>query len=436
MSEWVGAVMRPPRLRFDPAIPSRADHRPYQGLRKYGAYSMGDHPTSRTPFLLVYPTTHRPHARLLRDRLLGGSGNYPGYQRLFGLPAGFEPNVEELELPALPTSLGDSARIFREHLAEWERVRQEDPVLALVVHPHSDRWETDSPYYAAKAFFGRLAVPTQMVTQELLRDDQRLGWSLANIALASFAKLGGRPWVVDARGDDADLVVGVGRADIRSGDARRRIFGYAVSVISNGSYVDTASFPPAGDESEYQDRLTDAIYETLSQKLEMDEPPSRVVIHLAKRTGRTEVEAAQHAIARSGYSTLPTAFLRIDDSSLFEFMDGSEATYAAPKGLAVRLSETRALVQTEGASNLGPARRPLLLELDRRSTVDPQELGGLTLQVFRLAHANWRGLNARSKPVTLLYGEQLAELVGYLAEANEWDPATMKPEVRRRPWFL
>jgi hypothetical protein len=436
MSEWVGSIMRPPRLRFDPAIPSRAHHHPYQGLRQFGAYSLGDHPVGPTRLLLVYPQTHRQHAELLTERFFGGAGNYPGYARLFGLPAEFQPTIETLELPTLSTNLSQSAQIVRDQLAEWERSRQEDPVLAFVVHPHSDRWEVDSPYYAAKSFFGRLAIATQMVTQELLRDDRRLGWSLANIALASFAKLGGRPWVVDARGDDADIVVGVGRADVRSGGARRRIFGYAVAFISNGSYLDTASFPPAVDESEYQGRLTDAIHETLTQQLQIDQPPARVVIHLAKRTGRTEVEAAQSAIARAGYGTLPTAFLRVDDSSLYEFMDGGQATYAAPKGLAVRLGTRRALVQTEGASSLGPARRPLLIELDQRSGTDASELGRLTLQVFRLAHANWRGFNSRSKPVTLFYGEQLAELVGYLVEANEWDPATLKPELRRRPWFL
>ena len=34
--------------------------------------------------MIVYPSTHKPHAELLRDRLFAGSGNYPGYARLFG----------------------------------------------------------------------------------------------------------------------------------------------------------------------------------------------------------------------------------------------------------------------------------------------------------------------------------------------------------------
>ncbi|MDQ2759594.1 MAG: hypothetical protein M3Y17_03925 [Actinomycetota bacterium] len=40
------------------------------------------------------------------------------------------------------------------------------------------------------------------------------------------------------------------------------------------------------------------------------------------------------------------------------------------------------------------------MELDERSTVGPDDFGGLVLEVFRLGHANWRGFNARSKPVS------------------------------------
>jgi hypothetical protein len=45
-------------------------------------------------------------------------------------------------------------------------------------------------------------------------------------------------------------------------------------------------------------------------------------------------------------------------------------------------------------------------------------------QVFRLAHATWRGFTARSKPATLVYGEQLAGLVGHLADVQLRIPIT------------
>lgn len=144
---------------------------------------------------------------------------------------------------------------------DWNsRSRADDPKLALVLVPHSERWETERPYYEAKALFARLGIPTQMVTSELMQDDREFGWSIANIALAAFAKLGGVPWVVESPLGDHDLIIGVGRADIRDANsAVRRIFGYAMSFTSNGLYRQNWSFTPAASEDTYLERLEEAI---------------------------------------------------------------------------------------------------------------------------------------------------------------------------------
>ncbi len=433
---WTATKMKDPQLRFDAAIPSRSDTRAYQGLRAYGAYNIKG--LERAPrLLLAYPSAVHQEAERFGNKLLTGSGNYPGFTRMFGLPAEREPEVERLALP-VGTQAHDIQRL-KLALERWAaQPRDHEPDLALVIVPHTDRWETDTPYYVAKEFFAARGTPSQMVTLQLLHDTGRLGWSLANIALGTFAKLGGVPWVVDARGDDADLVIGVGRADVQDGNGgRRRTFGYAVAFVSNGAYLSTHSFPPAADDGDYERQLTAAIRSALCERISPDVPqPSRVVVHLAKRTGEREVRAAQAALQEAGMQDLPVAFLRVDDSSLFEFLDGSQPTFAPPKGLTLRLGERRALLQVETVTNHGPARRPLLIELDTRSTVGPDDFGALVQQVFRLGHANWRGFNARSKPVTLLYGERLAELVGYMNQRGEWNPATMHADLRSRPWFL
>ena len=206
--------------------------------------------------------------------------------------------------------------------------------------------------------------------------------------------------------------------------------------MSNGSYLATHSRPPAVEEATYEQRLTEAITEALQEGGGSDVAPKRIVIHLARRTGQRELRAAQNALAAAGMQDVPVAFLRIDDTSLFEFLDGTDKRYAPPKGLILRLGERRALLQVETITAYGPARRPLLVELDERSTVGPDDFGSLALQVYRLGHANWRGFNARSKPVTLLYGERLAELVGYLTQRGEWNPSAMSADLRHRPWFL
>jgi hypothetical protein len=116
--------------------------------------------------------------------------------------------------------------------------------------------------------------------------------------------------------------------------------------------------------------------------------------------------------------------------------DGHTDTFAPPKGIIVRFGERKTLLQTEGLTPVGVPSGPLLIELDERSDVGPEALDELASQTFRLAHANWRGFNARSQPVTLVYGELLARLVGYLEEVATWDPSLLRSELRERPWFL
>jgi argonaute-like protein implicated in RNA metabolism and viral defense len=268
-----------------------------------------------------------------------------------------------------------------------------------------------------------------------LSNEREFTWSVANIALASFAKLGGVPWTLDAPSEERDLVIGVGRADVRRPEGPHRIFGYAVTFISNGVYRHTWSFTPAADESTYLERLEDALVTALEADREYDERVTRVVVHLTKHTGRREIDAVRRAKERANVS-LPTVFLRLDDSTLFDIADGREDTFAPPKGLLVKVAQRQRLLQAEGLGPLGPPEGPLLIELDERSDVGPEALDGLAAQAFRLAHANWRAFNARSQPVTVVYGELLAKLVGYLEEVETWDPTLLRGELRNRPWFL
>jgi Piwi domain len=333
-------------------------------------------------------------------------------------------------------TIASAAIAYRNAISEWNsRSRTADPKLALVLVPRSERWETERPYYEAKAAFARLGVPTQMVTAELLDNEREFSWSVANIALAVFAKLGGIPWVVESPPSDNDLIIGVGRSDIRGKDGVRRSFGYALSFTSNGVYRQTWSFSPVADEDAYSARLQQAIEGALRSTDSVDEPFDRLVIHLGKKTGRKEASAAKQALAAVNLD-IPIALLRLDDTSLYDVADGRTDTFAPPNGILLRIGQRQALLQTEGLSALGPPYGPLLMELDTKSDVSTDRLDDLAAQTFRLAHANWRGFNARSQPVTLVYGEILARLVGYLEEVPTWDATLLRNELRDRPWFL
>ena len=83
----------------------------------------------------------------------------------------------------------------------------------------------DNPYYWGKNLFFLHQVPVQDFTIELLdQNDYLLGYSLNNMALASYAKMGGVPWLLKSSPTlSHELVVGIGSANIgkERGDNQR-----------------------------------------------------------------------------------------------------------------------------------------------------------------------------------------------------------------------
>jgi hypothetical protein len=434
VSSVPGWLSPPVTLRFSPDIPSRTGRQAFNALRQHGPYDNSQLSLSPGGLLFVFPASEQLLARKLAKALVDGIGSYPGFAKLFRVDVATSDVLTSLKIDAPTTDLAVAGKSYRDAIAERSvSDAYADPELAIVLVPRTERFETQTPYYEAKAAFASLAIPTQMVSAELLRDESQFQWSVANIALAIFAKLGGIPWTVEAPAADNDLIVGVGRADVGRAGGRERHFGYAVTFVSNGIYRQTWSFTPTADDHRYEARLEEAVRGAL--EADLDHPPDRLIVHLAKKSGRREIRAAERAMKSCGMD-VPVAFLRLDDSSLHDTADTAQATFAPPKGLVVKLGPRRALLQAEGLGALGPPDGPLLIELDERSTVDLDDFDSLVGQVFRLAHANWRGFNAQSKPATLVYGEQLASLVGHLQDVESWNPALLRSDLRSRPWFL
>lgn len=424
-----------PRLSFSKDVPSHVNADAWKGLNQYGPFDNSRVQLREKSVLFVFPEQMLQLARKLA-RGLEGHGGFRGVHQMFRVPFDGK-TMTHYSFKADFSSPTTAAESYRQAILDWNSDAPPDqPLVALVLIPHSERWDTDRPYYEAKAAFAQLGIPTQMVTSELLENESQFTWSIANIALAMFAKLGGTPWLVEVPSGDDDLIIGIGRAEVRRDMGRKRVFGYALSFASNGYYQSATFFKPVASEDEYETRLREAVSGSIKRAIEeTDELPRRLVLHLGKKTGKREIDAVQAATHEAGVD-IPAAFLRIDDSSNYDLADGRKDTLAPPKGLAVRLGPRRVLLQADGLTGLGPPDGPLLIELNERSTVDASDLEGLVAQAFRLGHANWRAFNARSRPMTLVYGEILAELVGYLEEVETWNSDFLHNVIRDRPWFL
>jgi len=88
---------------------------------------------------------------------------------MFRVPVATGQALKSLPVAADLTDLSAAASAYRDSIGAWSaQQRDADPLLALVLVPHSERWQTDRPYYEAKAAFANLGIPSQMVTTELV----------------------------------------------------------------------------------------------------------------------------------------------------------------------------------------------------------------------------------------------------------------------------
>jgi hypothetical protein len=76
-------ILRLPKLLFDPAIPSRNETRPYQGILKYGPFDISRVDIPDHAILFVFPESLRASARKLVLALRDGHQAFPGFSRMF-----------------------------------------------------------------------------------------------------------------------------------------------------------------------------------------------------------------------------------------------------------------------------------------------------------------------------------------------------------------
>src|SRR5436190_1876331 len=143
MSVLDARMLRPPRLSFDPAIPSRVSDQAYQGLRKYGPFEASRVNLASQSVIFVFPESLRIPARKLVMALRDGYRTFPGFSQMFRTSFTND-HVESLVVQCDFSSLSTAARRYQEAIAEWNsKPRCTDPKLAIVLVPQSERWETD-----------------------------------------------------------------------------------------------------------------------------------------------------------------------------------------------------------------------------------------------------------------------------------------------------
>lgn len=111
----------------------------------------------------------------------------------------------------------------------------------MILDEHADLPDAESPYLQSKALLLLAGVPAQEVRLSTITQAQyQLQFTLQNIAIALYAKMGGTPWTVDHDLTISDeLVIGLGIVEVSGSrvEKRQRFVGITTVFRGDGNYL-------------------------------------------------------------------------------------------------------------------------------------------------------------------------------------------------------
>ena len=313
-----------------------------------------------------------------------------------------------------------------------------------------------NPYYGTKAMLLKNHVAVQNFRLETMQQDPRgLVFTMNQMSLASYAKLGGRPWLLGTEQTVAhELVIGVGShvaSDSRIGGGTRHV-GITTVFSSDGGYhlSERTNVVPFED---YSAALAETLKGTIIRVRDEDNWKStdrvRLIFHMFKPAKDVEADAIKAAVEGLDLDNVTYAFLHIAPSHPFVILDRNQkgqSPYAPKKGILgptrgvhLKLGNYESLVVFSGASELKQETdglpRACLLKLHRNSTFG--DMTYLARQAFNFTAHSWRIMSPEPFPITIKYSDLVAERLTGLKQVPGWDDDAVKfREIGRTPWFL
>ncbi|MGB9760309.1 MAG: Piwi domain-containing protein [Brevinematia bacterium] len=414
-------ILDPPLLRFNYALPTAISRSSLNGILQFGPYDKDVFPKSGIKLAIIYPLIREKEVESFVQSFVNGLGVYPGFERLFRISVDrFEKySVEDLTLEA--------------HGEALKKVVTRDYDIVFVIV----EVESSSLYSLIKTVLLGNGIPCQVIrSTTLLKENEQLQWILGNIALSTYAKVGGTPWVIEAS-EKPEIVLGMSRAMDRY---KKVIVGFTTIFKHNGDFLLFYSKSPVTTWEDYQNGLEELVYEAIREYEKRDGTPCFLVFHFHKRTGKKEVEAVKRAISRLGMD-VKYALLHLNSYSSYRIFDATDFTYAPLIGTVVKLSSRQVILATDGRRLF--SKRPYIgaphvleITMDKESTMDFKEFPRLVEQVYRFSYVNWRGFNARTIPITINYSYLIARLVSGLEDENKWNTIITNGKLMDKAWFL
>lgn len=422
-----------------------------KGLTQYGPYTKRTFDRNDPSICVICAQHDKGRVEQFVRKLLKGISSNKYFRS--GFEGKFTLGTSRVEVFATTT---DSVEAYKNAIEKAIRKKGDDGGhwdLALVQVRESFKKlkVTENPYYLGKSLFFLHQVPVQDFTIELLEQpDSYLGYSLNNMGLACYAKMGGVPWLLKSSPTlSHELVIGIGSANI--GQERdfdnQRIMGITTVFSGDGSYI-VSNMSKAVVPEAYSEALTVVLGDTIEKiqtRMNWQKGDTiRLIFHAqVKKFNMEEIKAVRAVIDKYREYQVEYAFLKISEDHGLHMFDSATANeqkggLAPIRGKMFKLSEHEMLVYLIGQGELRQVidghPRGLILNVHKDSTF--KDIKYLSTQLYNFASHSWRSYFPNPMPVTISYSDLIARNLGWLKQLPGWNDLVMIGKIGQSQWFL
>jgi Piwi domain len=399
----------------------------YLGLSKFG-------PLEEINKELFYHFIFLKEDRDFGVKLLKGLRGETYPNQFAGITSLFKANFSNDNIKGIPLDSFDEDSINRE--IEVIKNTSTNIIPVIITKDRIDK-ESDRLYYFLKHKFTSAGIPCQVVTKELIQNENAIKYSLSNIALQIFAKGGGKPWKMVPASKDY-LIIGIGQSyNIEKANDTtivKKSIAYSVLTDSSGIFKDIQILSEGveSDENYYINFVKNiaAIINKAEYKY--------VTIHVPFRLSKSKI---LDKVVKLIDSEIELNVLVVNNRTDFFGFDYGNNGLVPFESTYVKVASDEFLIWFEGLQFNNPKitkrfSNPLLIKFwysNKENWLMDFDLKQNLLQdCINLSGANWRGFKSKQLPVSIFYCERIADFIG---KFNDYGFKHIEIN-NLKPWFL
>nr|WP_321358918.1 Piwi domain-containing protein [uncultured Hyphomonas sp.] len=432
----------------------------WDGLAENGPYDRTSYAKRNPRLLVVLPKATKGKVEQFLAAFRNGLGTpnkgFPqGFLKVMGL-ASLEYDMCTVDLNGLATHAVASA--YCDQIGKkLEGEAHYDAAIVVLQTEHSDLRGEASPYLQTKSMLMTLGIASQEIRMTTITQDPAFaGYSMRNLAISLYAKLGGIPWTVHHDPTVADeLIIGMGFTELSDSriETRQRHVGITTVFSGDGNYL-LGNVSKECAYSDYPDALRSSVMDVLRDVKARNNWQSgdtvRLIFHAHRPLKGIDVDKIVFECAREvgADQDVELAFVTVTEDHPFYLIDrnakglqaksGMKGVYAPDRGTIVRLGRNTRLLATSSGTlikrELTPLPRPLLVSVHQGSSFT--DVDYLSEQVLKFTSLSWRSYLPSAIPVTISYSERIAEMLGRLKAIPGWSTLALSTKLKFSRWFL